>query len=43
VCIAGAIVFGSRLRALRPEARRIIVAQQAAGGEPAQGITSTGR
>jgi MFS family permease len=41
VCIAGAIVFGLRLPALRPEARRIIVAQQAAAGEPSQGITGS--
>src|SRR4051812_40197670 len=39
VCVVGALVFAARLPALRPEARRIIVAQQAAAGEPAQGIT----
>jgi MFS family permease len=39
VCILGALVFGARLPVLRPEARRIILAQQAAAGEPAQGIT----
>ena len=38
VCIAGALVFGVRLPTLRPQARRIILAQQAAAGEPAQGI-----
>ena len=38
-CILGAIVFGMRLPALRSAARRIIVAQQAAGGEPSQGMT----
>jgi MFS family permease len=41
VCIIGAIAFGSRLPALRPEARRIIIAQQAAAGEPSQGITGS--
>ena len=34
VCIGGAIVFASRLPALRPEGRRMIVALQMAGGEP---------
>jgi MFS family permease len=41
VCIAGALVFGVRLPTLRPQARRIILAQQAAAGEPAQGITGS--
>jgi MFS family permease len=41
VCIAGALVFGWRLPSLRPYARRIIVAQQAAAGEPSQGITGS--
>jgi MFS family permease len=41
-CLLGALVFGWRLPKLRPEARRIIVAQQAAAGEPAQGMTGTG-
>jgi MFS family permease len=40
-CILGALVFGARLPTLRPQARRIILAQQAAAGEPAQGITGT--
>ena len=35
-CIAGAIWFGRRLPKLRIEARRLIVAQGMAGGEPAQ-------
>jgi MFS family permease len=39
VCILGAIVFGIRLPTLRQAARRIIIAQQAAGGLPSQGIT----
>ena len=39
VCVVGAVVFGWRLPALRPEARRIIIAQQAAAGEPSQGMT----
>jgi MFS family permease len=42
VCMCGAAVFGWRLPALRPEARRIIVAQQAAAGDPSQGMTGTG-
>jgi MFS family permease len=41
VCILGALVFGARLPTLRPQARRIILAQQAAAGEPAQGITGS--
>ncbi len=41
VCILGALVFGARLPTLRPQARRIILAQQAAAGEPVQGITGT--
>jgi len=39
VCVLGALVFGWRLPALRSEARRIIIAQQAAAGEPSQGMT----
>jgi MFS family permease len=35
VCIAGSIFFGWHLPKLRPEARRIIVALQMTGGEPA--------
>jgi MFS family permease len=35
-CISGAIWFGRQLPALRIEARRLIVAQGMAGGEPAQ-------
>jgi MFS family permease len=42
LCIAGAAVFGWRLPALRLHARRIIVAQQAAAGEPAQAATGPG-
>jgi MFS family permease len=38
-CMAGAVVFGSRLPALRQEARQIIVALQAAGGEPPEEMT----
>jgi len=34
LCIAGAGVFALRLPALRAEARRLIVAQEAAGGDP---------
>ena len=39
VCIAGAAVFGLRLPALRAQARELIVAQQMAGGEPAEEVT----
>jgi predicted membrane channel-forming protein YqfA (hemolysin III family) len=37
-CIVGALVFGWHLPVLRHEARRIIVALQEAGGEPAEEI-----
>lgn len=39
VCMAGAAVFRWHLPALRQEARQIIVALQAAGGDPAEEIT----
>lgn len=39
VCILGGIVFGVRLPLLRHEARRIIVALQMAGGDPADQVT----
>jgi MFS family permease len=39
VCIAGALVFGSRLPTLRHEVRQIIVALQEAGGEPPEEMT----
>jgi MFS family permease len=39
VCIVGAVVFGLRLPALRPEARQIIVALQMTGGDPAEEVT----
>ena len=39
VCMAGAMVFGLHLPALRQEARQIIVALQAAGGEPPEEMT----
>jgi MFS family permease len=39
ICIAGAVVFGLRIPALRPEARQIIVALQMAGGDPADEVT----
>lgn len=41
-CIVAAAVFGSRLSSLRVQARQLILAQQAAGGEPAQGTTGQG-
>jgi hypothetical protein len=39
VAIVGAGVFSSKLPALRPAAREMIVAQQMAGGAPAQEMT----
>ncbi|MFB3915944.1 MAG: MFS transporter [Terriglobales bacterium] len=39
-CLAGAAVFGLRLAELRVEARQLIIAQQMAGGEPAQEMTA---
>ena len=38
--VAGAIWFGSQLPKIRIEARRLIVAQAAAGGEPSEEITA---
>jgi len=40
VAIVGAGLFGSKLPALRPAAREMIVAQQMAGGGPAQEMTA---
>src|SRR6478736_2913587 len=40
VAIVGAAVFGSKLPAIRPAAREMIVAQQMAGGGPAQEMTA---
>jgi len=39
MAILGAAVFGRKLPALRPAAREMIVAQQMAGGTPAQEMT----
>jgi MFS family permease len=39
MAIMGAAVFGSQLPAIRPAAREMIVAQQMAGGAPAQEMT----
>jgi MFS family permease len=39
IAIVGAIVFGLKLPAIRPAAREMIVAQQMAGGAPAQEMT----
>jgi MFS family permease len=39
VCIVGALVFWSRLPTLGQEARQIIIAQHAAGGEPPEETT----
>jgi hypothetical protein len=40
VAIMGAGLFGLKLPALRPAAREMIVAQQVAGGAPAQEMTA---
>jgi hypothetical protein len=40
VAIVGAGLFGLKLPALRPAAREMIVAQQLAGGSPAQEMTA---
>ena len=42
ICVAAAIVFRLRLPSMRVEARRLIVAQGLAGGEPPQEITGPG-
>src|SRR5579863_2312448 len=39
-CVGGAALFWMQLPKIRVEARRLIVAQGAAGGEPAQGVTA---
>ena len=39
-CIGGAALFGLHLPKIRVEARRLIVAQEVAGGEPPQEITA---
>jgi MFS family permease len=39
-CIAGAVWFGLMLPAMRIEARRLIIAQGMAGGEPAQELNA---
>ncbi len=38
LCMLAAIIFARRLPVLRPEARRLILAQQAAAGQPEEGI-----
>ncbi len=38
LCMLAAVVFARRLPVLRPEARRLILAQQAAAGQPEEGI-----
>jgi nitrate/nitrite transporter NarK len=39
-CIGGAALFGLHLPKIRVEGRRLIVAQEAAGGEPSPEITA---
>jgi uncharacterized membrane protein YgdD (TMEM256/DUF423 family) len=36
VCVVGAALFASRLRSLRVEARRLVVALQMTGGDPVE-------
>jgi hypothetical protein len=38
--ILGAMWFGTRLPAIRGEARRLIIAQNYAGGDPPQEVTA---
>lgn len=38
LCMLAAILFARRLPVLRPEARRLILAQQAAAGQPEEGV-----
>jgi MFS family permease len=38
LCLLAAVIFARRLPVLRPEARRLILAQQAAAGQPEEGI-----
>jgi hypothetical protein len=40
LAIAGSAVFGSKLPAIRPAAREMIIAQQVAGGDPPQEMTA---
>jgi MFS family permease len=40
-CLAGAALFGAQLPALRAQARELIVAQQMAGGDPAEDVTGS--
>ena len=42
IAIVGSIIFGLRLRALRPETRRLIMAQHMVGGDPADEVTAQG-
>jgi MFS family permease len=39
-CIGGAVIFGMKLPNLRVEARQLILAQTAAGGEPSEEVTA---
>ena len=41
ICIIGTVVFANRLPVLRVEGRELIVAQQMAGGEPAEETTGS--
>ena len=39
ICLTGGVIFGWAWRALRPEARELILAQAVAGGEPPEEMT----
>src|SRR5579883_1579324 len=41
-CIAGAVLFGTHLPAIRREARELVLAQGMTAGTPAEGMTSRG-
>jgi MFS family permease len=42
IAIAGGVIFGLRLPALRSKARQLILAQQMVGGDPAEQVTAQG-
>jgi hypothetical protein len=41
-CVLGSLILGVRLRAFRHETRRIVVALEMAGGDPADEMTGEG-
>jgi hypothetical protein len=42
VCVAAGTIFGLQLPSIRPEARRLIIAQGMAGGDPPAEVTAPG-